>query len=163
MSWKVHEEQNDVEWEVLSLSSRFVHYKRFSPRIRKKFIPWTPTAFHLKYLSEKYDNYRSVVFSGVLDNIFDKNTFLCYGHRKEITGSWWVSPVFIKTGCSRFPEKSHLIWARTPYPGPAVRNIFAQWWFEQFQFFVMTSLFDCETCCSAFFHNRFIIFEFGHH
>ena len=45
----------------------------------------------------------------------NSSNFLCYGHRKEITGSSWESPVFIKTGCSGFPEKSHLIWARTPY------------------------------------------------
>ena len=124
--WKVHEEQNDFEWEVLSLSPRFVHYKRFSPRIRKKFIPWTPTAFLVKYLTEKYDNYHGVVFSGVVDNTFDKNTFT-FGWAKLLKLFMLWSPegnyrFLVRIACD---HKNWLFWVSRkitfnmgPYPVP---------------------------------------------
>ena len=47
-------------------------YRRFSPRSRKKFISWTPIPFDFKQFCEKYDNYRSIVFSRVTDCLLTK-------------------------------------------------------------------------------------------
>ena len=49
-----------------------LHYRRFSRWNRKNFISWTPIAFDFKQFSEKYDNYRSIVFSRATDGLLTK-------------------------------------------------------------------------------------------
>ena len=61
-----------LRWDRLNQLYNVNSYKRFSRRNRKTFISWTPIVFYFKQFSEKYDNYRSIVFSRVIDCLLRK-------------------------------------------------------------------------------------------